>query len=336
MPIIKIIACVFLFLQTIPAQQNHLEQADSFLKEYNKRNPVTYSLLINHKGKTVFEKYYNGFTKDKLNNLKSVTKSITSILLGIAVDNGWLENENEKISELLPEFFNENIDSRKREITLKHVLTMSAGFEWNNFGGKLRNGWDKSSEPTKYLIQNVPLKNEPGMGWNYNSALSHLLSDIIRKYSGSSALNFAEKYLFNPLEIKNIKWQKRADGNEMGNSELYMTSRALLKIGLLILNDGNWNGKQIISKKWINKSTQKYFDGFPQIGSYGYQWHLRNFGNYKAVMAVGWGGQLLIILPELELVVVNTSKWNVSKSTYIIFDVMEKFVINYAEQFMPR
>lgn len=331
MPIIKIIAGALLFFQTIPAQQNYLEQADSFLKEYNKRNPVTYSLLINHKGKTVFEKYYNGFTKDKLNNLKSVTKSITSILLGIAIDNGLIKNENEKISGLLPEFFNEKFDLRKKEITLKHVLTMSSGFEWNNFGGKLRNGWDQSSEPTKYLIQNVPMKNDPGKVWNYNSALSHLLSDIIKKYSENNTRAFAEKYLFAPLGIKNIKWQKSEDGNEMGNSELFMTSRDMMKIGVIILNEGNWNGKQIVSKEWVDKSTQKYFDGFPQIGGYGYQWHLRNFGNYKAVMAVGWGGQLLIIIPELELVVVNTSKWNVAKSTYIIFEVMENFIIKYAE-----
>ena len=332
--LIKITLLTLLFLQSLFAQnvqKNYLESADLFLTEYNKKNHLTYSLLINHKNKIVFEKYYNGFTKDKLNNLKSVTKSITSILTGIAIDRGLIKNENKKISNLLPEFFNDKINNNKRNITLIHALTMSAGFEWNNFGGKLRSGWDKSSEPTKYLIRNVPMKNEPGKVWNYNSALSHLLSDVIRKYFGNNTHNFAEKYLFNPLEIKNIKWQKRADGNEMGNSELFMSSRGMMKIGLLILNEGNWNGQQIVSKKWIAKSTQKYFDGFPQIGGYGYQWHLRNFGNYKSVMAVGWGGQFIIIIPELELVIVNTSKWNVAKSTYIIFDVIEKFIIPYAE-----
>lgn len=324
------LAVALLFLQNHSAQslqENSFNQTDSFLKKYNKQNPVTHSLLINYKGKTVFERYYNGFTKSKLNNLKSITKSITSLLIGIAIDNDLIENDNEKISDLLPELFTKKVDPQKKDITLKHALTMSAGFQWNNYGGKLRSGWDKSSEPTKYLINKVPLKEEPGKVWNYNSALSHLLSDIIKKHSGGGTRSFAEKYLFEPLGIKNITWQKRADGNEMGNSELMMTPRDLVKIGLLMIQEGEWKGEQIVSEEWIEESTEKYFDGFERIGGYGYQWHTRKFNNYESFMAVGWGGQFIIVIPELELVVVNTSKWNVSKSSYIIFDVIEKYII---------
>ncbi|MCL4550560.1 MAG: beta-lactamase family protein [Bacteroidetes bacterium] len=300
---------------------------DSALASYNKTNPATYSLLIIRDGKLIFEKYYNGFSIDKLNDLKSVTKSITSILIGIVLDKGLIKDENQKLFDLAPEYFNQTVDKRKREITLKQILTMSTGFDWNNFGGKWRNGWDKSKEPNKFLIQNVPLKNEPGKVWNYNSALSHLLSGLIRKYSGMSTREFAKQYLFDPLGIKNYRWQKAADGNEMGNSELFMSSRDLAKIGQLFLQNGFWNGKQIVSENWIHKSTQKYFDGFPQIGGYGYQWHTRNFGKFNSYLAAGYGGQFLIIIPDLQLVIVNTSKWNVKKSVYIIFDLTEKFLI---------
>jgi CubicO group peptidase (beta-lactamase class C family) len=308
-------------------------KADSFLSNYNRSNPVTHSFLLMRNGKFYFEKYYNGFNAERLNNLKSVTKSVTSLLIGIMIDRGLIKNEDEKISQLLPELFsygkqpNENVDAKKKEITLKQVLTMSAGFEWNNFGGKWRSGWDKSKEPSRFLIQQVPLKNEIGKVWNYNSALSHLLSGLIKKSSGMNTIEFARKNLFEPLGIKNVRWAKSSDGNEMGNSELFMTSRDLAKIGQLFLQNGIWEGKQIISEEWIRKSTQKYFDGFPQIGGYGYQWHTRNFGKYSAFLAAGYGGQFLVVIPDLQIVIVNTSKWNVAKSTYIIFETIEKYII---------
>jgi len=304
-----------------------LIRIDSALTEYNKANPVTHSLLIIKEGKPVLEKYFNGFRADRLNNLKSATKSITSILIGIAIDKGLIKDENQKFFDLMPEYFDQTVDKKKKEITLKQILTMSAGFDWNNFGGKWRTGWDKSREPTKYLIRQVPLANEPGTKWNYNSGLSHLLSALIKKYSGMNTLQFAKKYLFTPLDIQNVRWSKSNDGNEMGNSELLMTPRDLAKIGILILQKGKWNGKQIVSSEWIEKSTKKYFDGFPQIGGYGYQWHTRNFGKYNSYLAAGYGGQFLVVMPALQLIVVNTSKWNVKKSTYIIFNLMEKYLL---------
>jgi len=303
-----------------------LTKIDSALTVYNKTNPVTHSLLIIKNGKLVLEKYFNGFGRDKLNSLKSGTKSITSILIGIALDKGLIKDVNQKLFDLMTEYFDQTVDKKKKEITLKQILTMSAGFDWNNFGGKWRSGWDRSKEPNEFLIQRVPLKDEPGKVWNYNSALSHLLSGLIRKYSGTSTLTFAKQNLFESLGIKKYRWQKAADGNEMGNSELFLSSRDFAKIGQLFLQNGFWNGKKIVSKNWIRKSTQKYFDGFPQIGGYGYQWHTRNFGKYNSYIAAGYGGQFLIVIPDLQLIVVNTSKWNVTKSVYIIFDLIEKYL----------
>jgi len=306
---------------------HNILKVDSLLINYNKANPVTHSLLIYKDDELLFEKYYNGFNETKLANLKSVTKSITSLLIGVAIDKGMIKNENQKLIEIMPELFDKVSDEKKKEITIRHLLTMSAGFEWNNFGGKWRNGWDNSKEPNKYLIEKVPLKNNPGEIWNYNSGLSHLLSGIIKKCSGTNTLEFAKRNLFDPLSIKEIKWEKASDGNERGNSELWLKPKDLAKIGLLMLNDGRWKNKQIISKHWIDKSTKKYFDGFTQIGGYGYHWHTRKFGKYKSYLAAGWGGQFLIVIPALNLVVVNTSKWNVAKSTYIIFELIEKYLI---------
>lgn len=305
----------------------NLAHIDSFIVEYNRKNPLTYSLLIYQNNQLLFEKYYNGFNSSKLNNLKSVTKSITSLLIGIAIDKGLIKNENQKLIDVFPELFDDETDQLKKELTIRNLLTMSAGFEWNNFGGKWRRGWDNSKDPNRYIIQKVPLKEQPGEVWNYNSALSHLLSGLIKKYSHMNTLDFAKKYLFDPLDIKNIRWQKAADGNEMGNSELWLTPRDLAKIGLLMLNDGIWNGHQIVSKSWIKKSTQKYFEGFPQIGGYGYHWHTRKFGKFNSYLAAGWGGQFLIVIPSLQMVIVNTSKWNVAKSTYVIFDLIEKYIV---------
>jgi len=315
------------YKQTDGNIMHNILKVDSLLINYNKTNPVTHSLLIYKDDELLFEKYYNGFNETKLANLKSVTKSITSLLIGVAIDKGMIKNENQKLIEIMPELFDKVSDEKKKEITIRHLLTMSAGFEWNNFGGKWRNGWDNSKEPNKYLIEKVPLKNNPGEIWNYNSGLSHLLSGIIKKCSGTNTLEFAKRNLFDPLSIKEIKWEKASDGNERGNSELWLKPKDLAKIGLLMLNDGRWKNKQIISKHWIDKSTKKYFDGFTQIGGYGYHWHTRKFGKYKSYLAAGWGGQFLIVIPALNLVVVNTSKWNVAKSTYIIFELIEKYLI---------
>ncbi len=302
-------------------------EINSFLINYNKRNPVTHSLLIYENGELIFEKYYNDFNSSKLSNLKSVTKSITSLLIGIAIDKGLIKNENQKLIELMPELFKANLEDEKKGITIKNLLTMSAGFEWNNFGGKWRSGWDRAKDQNKYLIEKVPLKNQPGKIWNYNSGLSHLLSGIIKKCSGTSTLEFARKNLFDPLGITEFRWEKSTDGNEKGNSELWLKPRDLAKIGLMMLNDGKWQGKQLVSKPWIIKSTKKYFDGFPQIGGYGYHWHTRKFNKYNSYLAAGWGGQFLIVIPARKLVIVNTSKWNVARSTYVIFELIDKFLI---------
>ncbi|MGK9368476.1 serine hydrolase domain-containing protein [Melioribacter sp. Ez-97] len=304
------------------------EIIDRFVKEYNGKNQLTHSVIIWQNGKILYENYFNNFDPEKLNNLKSVTKSVVSILVGIAIDKGYIENENVKVSDLLPELFEGVGDKRKSEITVRDLLTMSAGFQWNNLGGKRRSGWDKSDNPSRYLIKNVPLVNDPGDKWNYNSALSHLLSVIITRTTKLSALEFARKYLFDPLCIKEVKWSKANDGVYKGNSELWMKPRDLLKIGMLMLNNGVWENESIVSAEWIEKSTKKYYDGFEQIGGYGYHWHTRNFGDYNSYLAAGWGGQFLIVIPELNAVIVNTSGWNVLSSTYMIFDLTEKFLIN--------
>ncbi|MGK9475668.1 serine hydrolase domain-containing protein [Melioribacter sp. OK-6-Me] len=323
---LKIFIVLVICMININAQ---IQELDRYIKEYNKSNPLTHSIIIYNDGNILYEHYFNNFDSEKLNNLKSVTKSIISLLIGIAIDKGYIENEYVRVSELLPELFAGIRDKRKFEITIRDLLTMSAGFKWNNLGGKIRSGWDNSENPALYLINNVPLENNPGDKWNYNSGLSHLLSVIITRTSRMSTLEFARKYLFNPLGINDIKWSKARDGIYKGNSELWMKPKDLLKIGIMLLNEGVWENKVIVSGKWIEKSTRKYFDGFEQIGGYGYHWHTRKFGKYNSYLAAGWGGQFLIVIPELKVVVVNTSRWNVLASTYVVFDLIDKFLLNH-------
>lgn len=316
------------FIISMTSLYAQTELIERYVKEYNERNPLTHSVIIYKNGNILYENYFNNFNPEKLNNLKSVTKSIVSLLIGIAIDKGYIVSESVKVSELLPELFEGVRDKRKFEITIRDLLTMSAGFQWNNLGGKRRSEWDKSENPSRYLIQNIPLVNNPGDKWNYNSGLSHLLSVIITRTSRMTTLEFARKYLFNPLGINDIKWSKARDGIYKGNSELWMKPKDLLKIGIMLMNKGVWENKVIVSDKWIEKSTRKYFDGFEQIGGYGYHWHTRKFGKYNSYLAAGWGGQFLIIIPELKMVVVNTSRWNVLGSSYMIFDLIDKYLLN--------
>ncbi|MBO0323894.1 serine hydrolase [Muricauda sp. CAU 1633] len=279
-----------------------------------------HSLLISRNGEIVLEEYFNGYDKTELHRLFSVTKSVTSALVGIAFDQGVIESLNEKILSYFSEYSTiANLTEGKENMTLQHVLTMSAGFEWDEFSypyGHPNNSatklWD-SDDMIKYMLD-LPLVSEPGIHFNYNSGCSILLSGIIQNKTGLSAEQYAATNLFSKIGIENWEWAHGADGLTWTSGELYLKPIDMLKFGQLYINGGSWEGTQVISESWVENSTSKKIEN-TEYNDYAYHWWRYSSSHYvynhinteDIYYAVGYGGQFIWIVPHLGLVVVSTA-----------------------------
>ena len=295
---------------SIPEKQGmdsaKLLMADEFIQN---RLPDAFSLLVVKNGYLVFEKYYSWGSREKYAEVHSVTKSFTSALIGIALDKGYLNSVDQKLIEFFPEYITDELDPRKKEISLKHLLTMSAGFRWDDRGPSMRN-WYTSSDWLKFAIQ-LPQENNPGDVFNYNSSISHLLSIILSKSTKTSTLDFANQNLFKPLGISSY-WHQDPQGYYIGGFGLGLSARDLAKIGFLYLNDGFWNGQSIVPEYWVKESTDQQIQAFshPIYGTfgYGYQWWVKKVDGCNSFRAWGRRGQFIVIVPKLDLVIVVTSE----------------------------
>jgi CubicO group peptidase (beta-lactamase class C family) len=280
--------------------------ADEFIQN---RLPDAFSLLVVKNGYLVFEKYYSWGSPDKYAVVHSVTKSVTSALIGIALDKGYLNSIDQKLIEFVPEYFTDELDPRKKEICLRDLLTMSAGFRWNDRGPSMRN-WYTSSNWVKFAVQ-LPQENDPGDVFNYNSSTSHLLSVILSKSTKTSTLDFAKQNLFEPLGIQSAYWHQDPQGYYIGGFGLGLSARDLAKIGFLYLNNGYWNGQSIISESWVKESTGQQIQAVrhPIYGKfgYGYQWWVKKVDGCSSFRAWGRRGQFIAVVPELDLVIAVTS-----------------------------
>ena len=257
----------------------------------------------------VFEKYYSWGSREKFAHVHSVTKSVTSASVGIALDKGYLNSVDQKLVDFFPEYITDESDPMKKEISIRHLLTMSAGFKWNDRGPSMRN-WYLSSNWVKSAIQ-LPQENTPGDIFNYNSSTSHLLSAILSKSSEISTLDFAKQYLFEPLGIQSAYWHQDQQGYHIGGFGLGLSARDLAKLGFLYLNNGYWNGRNIVSESWVNESTSQQIQAVshPIYGKfgYGYQWWVKKVDGCNSFRAWGRRGQFIVVVPELDLVIAVTS-----------------------------
>ena len=280
--------------------------------QLNHRENKIHSVLLVKNDQIIIEEYRNGQVLNQKHDLRSATKSIRSILLGIAIDKGFIDSVNDPISKYLKSPIpNKNLDKRKEKITIKHLLTMSSGLDCNDWDKKSKGQEDKVYKKKDWLqyTLNLPMVNEPGTVSNYCSMGAVLIAEIISQASGMTIDKFAEQYLFNPLEITNISWGHTSNKKVIPSAKrLYMTSRDMAKIGQLILNNGKWKGKQIISEIWVTESTtmKTKIAG----NDYAYLWWNIPFKrNEKLIVsktASGNGGQFIIIIPEMDMVAIFT------------------------------
>jgi len=312
------------------------------------------SITIVRNGYIVADIYLNPlFPKDAKHIIHSCTKSIMSALIGIAIEEGHIEGVDVLVLDIFDDKNIENVDERIKTLTLKHLLAMQAGlhsqdsflYQWKGlFKMQTTDDW------TEYIL-NLPLEAEPGTRFDYSNMASFLLSAIIKKTTGMDTLSFAQEYLFDALEIKDIKWEKSPQGIDIGWARMWLKPHDMAKIGLLYLQKGKWESQQIIPTQWVEESLtahsfpKKYryvyneeskidrmtsgglwmFTNLarPFADGYGYQWWLDKSGMFSAV---GFSVQFIMVVPNENLVLVFTSKLS-GQDAFFPAKLLKKFIL---------
>jgi CubicO group peptidase (beta-lactamase class C family) len=273
---------------------------ENMLKMIFKKNFYINSVIIVRNGYIVLDAYSYGRKANYTYNIYSCAKSVMSVLIGIAIDKGYIKDVNQPVLDFFGTRNAENLDANKKAMTLEHLLTMTTGLECRDQGIHVWQ-WRSSADSVQFMMD-LPMAEAPGTRFKYCNGASFLLSAILQEQTGMNALTFANKHLFGPLGISNVTWLSNSQGITLGYSELYMRPQDMAKIGYLYLNDGLWDGKRIISSQWIKASTRKHIAA--TIFGYGYQWWIVSPSIYTAI---GYQGQFIMVAPEKNIVSVFTS-----------------------------
>lgn len=271
------------------------------------------SLLVLRNGRLVYERYNNGWAPGDLHRVNSVTKSVTSLLVGISLAAGTLPGTGASAIDLLPHYDSiQNWSPEKEEITLAHVLEMRTGLEWD----ELSTNYANDENPVVALatspdwirhVLDLPMAAAPGSRFAYNSGVSVLMGEILARGTVRSVDDFAASNLFGPLGIDEWTWDRGS--GELVNTGwgLSLRPRDMAAIGQLVLDEGTWEGNSVIPPDWVAESALPHTE-FTDGTGYGYQWWIGRGGEERAVVAWGYGGQYIIVLPTLDLVMVSTAE----------------------------
>lgn len=335
-------------LKEINAESFRLDKMTAKLEaqEY----PNIHSVLIAKNGKVLYEKYFEGkdqifgkpvgtvqHSESTLHDIRSITKSVVSMCVGIALDKGYLQGVDQKIIDFFPEHL-ELFKGEKSNWTIQHFLTMTTGMKWSEEVPYDKPENDEvqmtySPDPIQYVLSK-PLKSSPGKKFNYNGGTTQVLAEIVARTSNNHIDQFAKQHLFDPLGIVHFEWSKYSvwEGSDAFSaaSGLRLTSRDLMKLGLLFRNKGSWDGQQIISANWVQESFQQRIE-FPSAitkskDAYGYQfwmWRDQIMGNpVRMIAARGNGGQNIYWDLKNDIIVVSTAgnynNWKIKKNAYIL------------------
>ncbi|MBB6669220.1 serine hydrolase domain-containing protein [Cohnella nanjingensis] len=269
----------------------------------------------------------SGKSANALHRINSITKSVLSLLIGIALDRGDLDALQTPVGAYL-----EGVPEDKRQLTLAHLITMTDGLDWPEWG-------DWNGQPTPMydspdwvaFVLGRPVKAPPGTAMAYNSGSSQLLSAVLQQATGMTTEAYAARHLFGPLGIEDWLWHADAQGVVIGGFGLSLRGRDLFKLGLLMLNEGRWEGRQIVPAAWARQATRPQHHTYDHVGSYGYHWWIYTGGTPSPVspatfFAMGYGGQYVFVMPERKLVVSFTS--NLYRQTFMPLNL-------FAETFLP-
>ncbi len=293
------------------------------------------------------------FPEDTPHIIHSCTKSVMSILIGIAIDKGYIDNVGVRVVDVFPDKQSDIMDERLQNLTLEDLLTMQTGlhsqdsylYEWRGLFRMM-----DTDDWTKHIL-NLPMEAEPGQRFDYSNMSSFLLSAILTKMTGMDSLSFARRYLFEPLGIHDVRWGKSPQGIYIGWARLWLKPHDMAKLGLLYLNKGKWANRQIVSSEWVEQSLtahsfpKKFRTIYQDNGrvdrvrsgaswfftnllrpfseGYGYQWWLDKDGMFSAI---GVGGQYIMVVPDANLIAVFTSKLSGADS-FLPARMLKQFIL---------
>lgn len=306
--------------------------------------PGIHSVLIQQSGQLLYENYFGGYTADSLHDVRSAFKSITSLLAGIALDQGHLSSLDAPLLSFFPNY--EPDDPRKHQISLRHLIQMRAGFraeEFYGIGPDAEDAMWESEDWVKYALS-LDMKDTPGLNFSYNSCEPMLLGAAISRAVDQSIMDFSREQLFSPLGITDYRWTISPEGNGMTAGSFFMKPRDMVKLGELVLREGAWGEASIISTPWIHTSTRcltpidfsfvrysRLDDAELQTARYGYYWYrerLRFQGiDTEVLFASGNGGQYIMILEDYDMIVVFTGGNYNSWRGKLPFELLLKYIL---------
>lgn len=263
-----------------------------------------YAMVTVKDGVLIDEYYQEGYDETSVFPLHSCSKSFTSALIGIAIEQGYISGIDDLLSKYLPQVA--GFTDGKQNLTLHHLLTQTSGLEWYEWGGSYSNWEEFQSAPNwiEYILGRN-LVAQPGTLFNYSTGNTHLAAAALEQAVGMNEMEYAQTNLFQPLGMDSVEWRTDPQGITDGGNGIAMTARDAARFGQLYLQEGLWNGKQLVPKAWVTESTSAQNNGAGDgTGSYGYFWWTRPFGtkNYPTYYAFGAWGQYIFVVPELSLV----------------------------------
>jgi CubicO group peptidase (beta-lactamase class C family) len=315
-----------------------------------------HSILIVKDSRLVFEEYFEGekfklgkytgeygFDRDDLHTLCSATKSVTSALLGIAIDKGYIESVDENVFDFFPQ--NSDLLSLfpgKANMTIRHLLTMTSGLQWDDESTSYYNPSNDmyqlftSSDPMRFILSKNLVKI-PGTFFEYANCNTNLLGEIIHLAANTRLDLFCDSLLFSKLGIQVYEWQKIKPEIIFTSGDLMLRPRDMAKFGQLFLDKGAWNNEQVISEEWCTLSTSKhidpndYSDNYDWSDGYGFQWWQKDYTSggktYHSFFASGWGGQLIVVIPQINIVIVFTGGNYYTVEKISCYSIVEDYII---------
>ena len=286
------------------------------------------SLLVSHRGTLVLERYFNGARANRVANVKSVSKSVISALVGIAIDRGHIPGVRHPIGGYFSAILRAPADAPKRAITIEDLLTMRSGLESTssrNYGA-----WVTSRNWVRYALGRE-MEATPGTAMQYSTGNSHLLSAILTQATKKTTWQFAQDVLARPLGFTLAKWPQDPQGIYFGGNDMLLTPRQMVLFGELYLNRGRAGDTEVVSSRWIDDSLVPRGRSNYSDQLYGYGWWMRELAGQQVFYAWGFGGQYIFVVPSLQLVVVTTSSTAVGEERRAhrrtILDLVEQLVI---------
>lgn len=326
---------------TIPAIEERLKKEEEekarlrleYLIENLRQVGTVNSIVIRKNDQLVTEQYFDWMTPERATNIKSASKSILSLLIGIAIEKKYLTGVHQTLGDFFGDYFRKKPHPEKAAITIKDLLTMRSGLRttsFNHYGE-----WVSSDDWVQYTLDR-PLVEKRGSRMVYSTGSSHLLSVILTKATGMSTKEFADKYLFTPMGIELKNWARDPQGYYLGGNDMMLKPEDMVKIGKLVMNKGKFNGQQLIPEKWIEESLRIYTKSPASHHDYGYMWWHDKIADYDVDFAWGYAGQYILMFPELDAVVAITSDVTRNKGSRKyekeMFAFIENSLIPYLEE----